>query len=41
MRKRYPSNMTDQWAIVEPLIPVHALGRPRSTDMREVLNAIF
>ena len=42
MRKRYPSDMTDdRWAIVEPLIPVHALGRPRSTDMREVLDAIF
>ena len=42
MRKRYPSDMTDdRWAIVEPLIPVHAPGRPRSTDMREVLNAIF
>ena len=42
MRKRYPSDMTDdRWAIVEPLIPVHAPGRPRSTDMREVLDAIF
>jgi transposase len=42
MRKPYPSDMTDeQWAIAEPLIPVHATGRPREVDMREVLNAIF
>ena len=42
MRKAYPSDLTDQqWAIIEPLIPVHAVGRPRINDMREVLNAIF
>ena len=42
MRKPYPSDLTDdQWAIIEPLIPVHALGRPREVDMREVLNAMF
>jgi putative transposase len=42
MRKPYPSDMTnDQWAIIEPLIPVHRVGRPRQVDMREVLNAIF
>jgi putative transposase len=42
MRKPYPSDLTDeQWAIIEPLIPVHAVGRPRKVDMREVLNAIF
>jgi putative transposase len=42
MRKPYPSDLTDdQWAIVEPLIPVHPTGRPRTNDMREVLNAIF
>ena len=42
-RKRYPSDLTDdQWAIVESWIP-DALpgGRPRKTDMREVVNAIF
>ena len=34
--------MTDeQWAILEPLIPVSPLGRPRDVGMREVLNAIF
>jgi putative transposase len=42
MRKPYPSDLTDeQWAIVEPLIPVNRLGRPRKVDMREVVNAIF
>ena len=42
MRKPYPSDMTDQqWAIIEPLIPVSKVGRPRINDMREVLNAIF
>jgi putative transposase len=42
MRKAYPSDLTDeQWAILEPLIPVHRTGRPRTNDMREVLNAIF
>lgn len=42
MRKPYPSDLTDaQWAIIKPLIPVHDTGRPRTNDMREVLNAIF
>src|SRR4051812_26304960 len=42
MRKAYPSDLTDdQWAILEPLIPVNVVGRPRINDMREVLNAIF
>jgi putative transposase len=42
MRKAYPSDLTnEQWAIIEPLIPVNRVGRPREVDMREVLNAIF
>ncbi|HMB03724.1 MAG TPA: IS5 family transposase [Isosphaeraceae bacterium] len=42
MRKPYPSDLTDeQWEIIEPLIPVNTVGRPRKVDMREVLNAIF
>src|SRR3982750_2448514 len=42
MRKPYPSDLTDrQWAIVEPLIPVYRVGRPREVDMREVVNSIF
>jgi len=42
MRKPYPSDLTDeQWALIQPLIPVPSTGRPRLVDMREVLNAIF
>jgi transposase len=39
----YPSDLTGQeWAILEPLIPpAKAGGHPRTTDMREVLNALF
>jgi len=42
-RKPYPSDVTDeQWALVEPLIPpARPGGRPRTTDMREVVNALF
>src|SRR5215203_926190 len=42
MRKAYPSDLTDdQWALIEPHIPVFDLGRPRVVDMREVLNTIL
>jgi putative transposase len=43
MGKRYQSDLTDQqWAILNPLIPGEKEGgRPRTTDMREVMNAIF
>ena len=39
----YPSDLTDaQWAILEPLVPpAHDLGRPRKTELRDVLDAIF
>jgi putative transposase len=42
-RKPYPSDLTDaQWAVLEPWIPpARPGGRPRKTDMREVVNAIF
>ena len=42
-RKPYPNDLTDQeWAILEPLIPAAKRGgRPRSVNMREVLNAII
>jgi putative transposase len=39
----YPSDLTDaQWKRIEPKIP-HAKpgGRPRSVDMRQLLNAIL
>lgn len=40
---RYPSDVTDaEWTILEDLIPpARSGGRPRTTDMREVVNAIF
>ena len=40
---RYPSDLTDtEWALVAPLIrPAKPGGRPRTMDVREVLNAIF
>ena len=39
----YPSDITDaQWALIEPHIPpVHPGGRPRKTDVRDVLDAIL
>ena len=40
MRKCYLTDLTDeQWSIIEPLIPPakHG-GRPRTVDMREVIN---
>jgi putative transposase len=40
--QRYPSDLTDeQWALVEPHIPMYPGGRPRTTSMRDVLDAIF
>lgn len=39
----YPSDLTDsQWQLIEPLIPAAKPGgRPRSVDMRRVMNAIL
>ena len=41
--KRYPSDLTDdEWAILEPLLPPPKPGgRPRSANLREVVNGIF
>ena len=40
---RYPSDLTDaEWELVRPFIrPAKRGGRPRSVDIREVMNAIF
>lgn len=40
---RYPTDLTDaEWALVEPHIrPAKRGGRPRTTNMREVANAIL
>jgi putative transposase len=39
----YPSDVTDeQWALIEPQLPVaRPGGRPRKTDMRDVLDAVL
>lgn len=40
---RYASDMTDgEWEIITPLLPAkYCRGRPRTTDLRAVVNAIF
>ncbi|VAW23202.1 hypothetical protein MNBD_ALPHA12-2297 [hydrothermal vent metagenome] len=40
---RYPSDLTNaEWAVVAPLIPsARSGGRPHTTNMHEVLNAIL
>src|ERR1051325_8469780 len=39
---KYPSDVTDeQWALIEPHIPVYPGGRPRKTDLRDVVDAIL
>ena len=42
-RLRFPSDLTDrEWAIVGPMIPgPRRGGRPRTTDMRDVMEAIL
>jgi len=43
MSQRYPTDLTDtEWMVLTPLIPAAKPGgRPRTTDMRVVVNAIF
>src|SRR5256714_818148 len=39
---KYPSDVTDeQWALVRDLIPVYPGGRPRKTNLRDVVDAVF
>jgi len=42
---RYPSDLTDEeWEILDPIInelEPYTIGRPRKSDLREILNAIF
>ncbi len=42
-REPYPSDLTDeQWELLCPLLPAAKPGgRPRTTDIREVMNAIL
>lgn len=39
----YPSDLTDgQWRLIEPLLPkAKPGGRPRSTDLRRIVNGIL
>ena len=43
MRVKYATDLSDElWSVVEGFIPpAYEGGRPRSVDMREILNAIF
>ena len=40
---RYASDMTnEEWTLIAPFMPApHPLGRPRRTDLRTVVNALF
>jgi transposase len=40
---RYASDMTDaEWKLIEPQLPLrHRLGRPRTTDLRQIVEAIL
>jgi putative transposase len=42
-RKAYPTDLKDaEWELLEALLPkAKPGGRPRSVDVREILNAIF
>jgi transposase len=38
----YPSDLRDEWARMEPMIPpARPGGRPRKTDMRAAMNTIL
>src|SRR3982750_1233188 len=39
---KYPSDVTDdQWALLRELIPVYPGGRPRTTNLRDGVDAVF
>lgn len=42
-RKPYPTDLTDsEWILLQPFVATPQLrGRPRTADLREILNAIF
>ena len=41
-RVNYPSDLSDaEWALLAPLLPPAPTGRPRTRDLREIVNGIF
>ena len=42
-RRLYPSDLSDrEWEIIKPLLPLpKGFGRPRTVDLREILNGVF
>jgi putative transposase len=41
-RVSYPSDLSDaEWARLAPLLPPAPTGRPRTRDLREIVNGIF
>jgi putative transposase len=43
MRKPYPTDLSDaEWTYIEPHLPApKGHGRPRTHDLREILDAVF
>jgi hypothetical protein len=42
LQRNYQTDLTaEQWAILQPLIILPDGGRPKTTDLRQVMNAIF
>jgi putative transposase len=43
IRNSYSTDLTDaEWGLLQPFMPADkALGRKRSIDLREILNAIY
>ena len=41
-RRPYPTDLTDgEWAVLQPLLPLPSKrGRPRTVELREVINAL-
>ncbi len=39
----YPTDLTDnEWSVLSPFVPpTRPVGQPRTTDMREIMNAIL
>ena len=42
-RRLYPSDLSDrEWEVIKPLLPAaKGFGRPRTVNLREILNAVF